>query len=68
VLWYAVWAKVARFTVLLEEATMPQGKEVFLGLNQTGVIVFVILLVTTGPCLCWIPWVIDGMKADKNVM
>jgi hypothetical protein len=40
---------------------MPQGDVVFLGLNQTGVIVFVILLVGCLP-LCWIPFVVDGMK------
>lgn len=45
---------------------MPQGKEVFAGLNQNGVIVFVILLVATGPCLCWLPWVIDSLKSDPN--
>jgi hypothetical protein len=44
---------------------MPQGKEVFAGLNQTGVIVFIVLLVVCLP-LCWLPWVIDSMKADKG--
>jgi hypothetical protein len=45
---------------------MPQGKEVLLGLNQTGVIVAVVLFLVTGPCLFWIPWFIDSMKADPN--
>jgi hypothetical protein len=46
---------------------MPQDKAIFLGLNQTGVIVFVILLLTTGPCFCWVPWLIDSMKGYKDV-
>jgi len=46
---------------------MAQDKIVFGGLNQTGVIVFAVLLVTTGPCLCWLPWVIESMKGDPNV-
>lgn len=45
---------------------MPQGKAVFAGLNQTGVIVFVILLLVTGPCFCWVPWLIDGMKGTPE--
>jgi hypothetical protein len=44
---------------------MPQGKEVLLGLNQTGVIVAILLLVFCFP-LCWLPLVIDSMKADPN--
>ena len=44
---------------------MPQGKEVLLGLNQTGVIVAIVLLVVCFP-LCWLPLVIDSMKADPN--
>lgn len=44
---------------------MAEGKEVFAGLNQKGVIVFIILLIVCLP-LCWLPWVIDGLKAaDK---
>ena len=45
---------------------MPQGQEVFLGLNQTGVIVFILLLAFCFP-LCWIPFLIDSMKADRSV-
>ena len=44
---------------------MPQGKEVILGLNQTGVIVAIILFFVCLP-LMWLPWVIDSMKADPN--
>ena len=44
---------------------MPQGKEVFLGLNQTGLIVAIVLFLVCFP-LCWIPWVVDSMKADKG--
>ena len=44
---------------------MPQGKEFFLGLNQTGGILFIILLIVCLP-LCWIPFVIDSMKSDPN--
>ena len=40
---------------------MPQEKAVFAGLNQTGLIVFIILLILCLP-LCWIPWVVDSMK------
>ena len=45
--------------------TMPQGEEVFLGLNKTGVIVFIILVVACLP-LCWIPFIVDSMKAEKK--
>lgn len=45
---------------------MPQDKDIFLGLNQTGVIVFAILLFTTGPCFCWIPWLIDSCRGIKQ--
>jgi hypothetical protein len=40
---------------------MPQGKNVLLGLNQNGVIVFIILIFVCLP-LCWLPWVIDSLK------
>lgn len=40
---------------------MPQDKVVFAGLNQTGVIVFIVLVLVCLP-LCWLPWVIDSMK------
>ena len=45
---------------------MPQGKAVFLGLNQTGMIVAIVLFVFTGPCLCWLPWLIDSMKGEPE--
>jgi hypothetical protein len=41
---------------------MPQGEEVFAGLNKNGLIVFIILLVVCLP-LCWLPWVIDSLKS-----
>ncbi len=44
---------------------MPQGKEMFAGLNQTGLIAFIALLIMCFP-LAWIPWVVDGCKADPN--
>lgn len=44
---------------------MAQGKEVFAGLNQTGLIVFIILLVVCLP-LCWLPWVIGSTKAAEK--
>jgi len=44
---------------------MPQGKAVFLGLNQTGLIVAIILFFTTG-CLFWIPWLIDSMRGVEE--
>ena len=46
---------------------MPQGKVVVAGLNQTGVILAVVLILTTGPCLGWLPWVLDFTKGDPNV-
>jgi hypothetical protein len=42
---------------------MPQGKAVFAGLNQTGLIVFIVLIFLCLP-LCWIPWVVDSMKGE----
>jgi hypothetical protein len=45
---------------------MPQGKEVFLGLNQTGLIVMIVLFFVCLP-IFWIPWLIDSMRADPNV-
>lgn len=44
---------------------MPQGPQVFAGLNQTGLIVFIVLIVSgCGIPLCWLPWVIDSMKGE----
>ena len=44
---------------------MPQGKAVFLGLNQTGLIVAIVLLFLCLP-LVWLPWVIDSMKGIES--
>ena len=44
---------------------MPQDKAIFAGLNQTGVIVSIILLIVCFP-LCWLPWVIDSMKGNPE--
>jgi hypothetical protein len=44
---------------------MPQGKEMFAGLNQNGLIAFIVILVFCFP-LAWIPWLIDGCRADPN--
>lgn len=42
----------------------PTGKrENYMGLNQGGLVLFIVLLVTFWP-LCWLPWVIKGMKAQ----
>lgn len=44
---------------------MPAGKAVFAGLNQNGLIVFIILILFCIP-LCWLPWVIDGLKGEPE--
>ncbi len=44
---------------------MPQGKAVMLGLNQNGMIVFIILLLVCLP-LCWIPFVVDSLKGEPE--
>ena len=41
---------------------MGEGAEAFAGLNKNGVIVFIILLIVCLP-ICWLPWVIDSLKA-----
>ncbi|MBT3378131.1 MAG: hypothetical protein HN742_33625 [Lentisphaerae bacterium] len=41
---------------------MGEGAEAFAGLNKNGLIVFIILLLVCLP-LCWLPWVIDSLKA-----
>jgi len=45
---------------------MPQGKEMALGLNQAGFILFIVLLFVCLP-LCWLPFVIDSCKADRTL-
>jgi hypothetical protein len=39
------------------------NKAVFAGLNQTGLIVFILLIFLCLP-LCWLPFVIPSMKGD----
>lgn len=39
------------------------GENKFAGLNQNGLILFIILIVVCLP-LCWLPWIIGGCKAD----
>jgi hypothetical protein len=46
-----------------EKRSMPQGKAVALGLNQTGLIVFILLIFLCLP-LCWLPFVVDSMKGE----
>jgi hypothetical protein len=46
---------------------MPQGKVVFAGLNQTGLIVFLVLLFFCFP-LAFIPWLVDSMKGDPSAV
>ena len=50
--------------VPLKTAATPNtssSQAVFLGLNQTGVIVFILLVLLCLP-LCWLPFVIGGCK------
>jgi hypothetical protein len=44
---------------------MPLGKEVFLGLNQTGVIVFIVAGLLCFPIGFILPFLIDSCKAQK---
>jgi hypothetical protein len=44
---------------------MPQGKAVFIGLNQNGVIVFIVLIIVCFP-LCWIPFLVDSLKGEPE--
>ncbi len=44
---------------------MPVGKEVFIGLNQSGLIVFIILIVVCLP-LCWIPFLVDSLRGTPE--
>jgi uncharacterized membrane protein YdbT with pleckstrin-like domain len=41
------------------------NKAVFLGLNQTGMIVAIVLFFVCFP-LCWLPWVIGSMKGTPQ--
>ncbi|MGE0610325.1 MAG: hypothetical protein AB7O62_24770 [Pirellulales bacterium] len=41
----------------------PSNKAIFAGLNQTGLIAFIILLLVCLP-LCWLPWVIKSCKGS----
>jgi len=42
----------------------PEVSGNFLGLNQTGTLVFILLVLVFLP-LCWIPWTVKSMKAQK---
>lgn len=44
---------------------MPQGKAIFIGLNQTGLICFILLLIFCLP-LFWIPFLIDSCKGNPD--
>jgi hypothetical protein len=46
---------------------MPQGKEVFLGLNQTGVIVFFVAGILCFPIGFIVPFLVDSCKSDPSV-
>ena len=45
---------------------MPVGEEVFIGLNQNGLIVFIILIIVCLP-LCWIPFLIDFTQRESEI-
>ena len=66
---YCNLANVARRSVATSSARkelhMPQGQAIFLGLNQTGLIAFIILLIVCLP-LCWIPFLIDSCKGNAQ--
>ena len=44
---------------------MPQGKAILIGLNQTGLIAFILLLFLCLP-LCWIPFLMDSCKGFEE--
>ena len=50
---------------LRKVGAMPVGEEVFIGLNQNGLIVFIILIIVCLP-LCWIPFLIDSLKGNPK--
>ena len=43
---------------------MDRNEEVFLGLNQNGVILFAVLLFFCFP-LAWLPWIIGSCKVQN---
>jgi hypothetical protein len=45
---------------------MPQGKEIFLGLNGAGVVVFFVLGFLCFPIGFIVPFFIDSCKSDPN--
>ncbi len=44
---------------------MAQGKDVFMGLNLLGVVVFVLLLFSI-PFLCWLPFMFEQCMAAET--
>jgi hypothetical protein len=46
-------------------SALQSKQEAALGLTNTGLILFIVLLVTCLP-LCWLPWVIKDLKAAPN--
>lgn len=44
--------------------TQGEKKQAALGLTSGGLVLFIVLLLFCLP-LCWLPWVISSMKADK---
>ena len=51
------------FAMACAAAPNQRKKESALGLTQTGLIVFIVLLVCCVP-LCWLPWVIKDLRAQ----
>ena len=45
---------------------MAEGKEMFLGLNKNGLILFIVLIIVCLP-LCWIPWLVNSCKAANEM-
>lgn len=42
----------------------PTGRPIVLGLNRTGILLFVLLLVIVWP-LCWLPFIMNGCKGER---